>query len=940
MPVNATMAVNINNIPSAALERVETITGGASSVYGADAIAGVVNFVLRRDFEGFDFDIQYGQTAESDAEEQRVTALMGTNFFDDRGNIMIGFEHAKRGELLRSDRAFWRKAWDDPTVNGAQFITTSGIRIVPTNPIVDRSVIDDIFSEAPPGSVSTGGRFYMNSDGTVFKREAPGNYRYNGFMVDPGDGLQHRKFDQDGQLDQNRTNIVLQLPLDRFSVFARGIMDVADNARVFGQMMFTDTTSEAAGPYTAHIGGWGASVPHGDDIWAPSLDANGNTRPAYQAGGPYGLDCPAVGGCSESQVFPKPPEVNRILAARRDPDGDINVWHVPNYIGNKVLINDISSYQFLAGVEGELASRDMTWEFYVSHGETHSQAETEGTSRLEGWRWLVRQPNYARGLQFTSNSEYPYNGFGAGTVYCETGYPVFYGVNGWGEATPIANPTQNVPSDDCIDTLLARVKDNSTMVQDVAELNLQGAAFDMPAGEARFAVGASYRKNDYRYNPDPLQAYAAVLDSAAGIYPVDYSEGRVSAMDIYGELLLPLYASGSQELNLELGYRTSDNEPTDTIDTHKALIDWRFTERVRFRGGIQKANRAPNVAELFQASEQQFYYTSTGDWCSTRNPLNEFSPNPNLNPNAAQAQAICESLMGVAGAQVYYGDVSNQSASSRAARWLNVIGNPNVHSEEADTTTAGVVVDVSDNITMTVDYWNIEISDMISYQDVEALWEECMAPDTNPTFDPTTPACVQLRPARDPTDGSQSPYFVTYTNGGAIDTAGWDISFDWSGAVGPGTMSVNFLASILDRTETRTSEDDDWTDWKGTDGPTELSGVQSFSYDYKTFTTVSYGQGPWTATLRWRHLPSIDSMAHLFSSRATDVPTNSYNMFDFAGRYTVSGRWDIRFGIDNLLDQEPELTFPDARTTAQGSTNPNFYDILGRRYYVGLNFGF
>src|SRR5690606_38319027 len=77
MPVNATMAVNINNIPAAALERVETITGGASSVYGADAIAGVVNFVLKRDFEGFEIDAQYGETFQGDGAEQRISALMG-----------------------------------------------------------------------------------------------------------------------------------------------------------------------------------------------------------------------------------------------------------------------------------------------------------------------------------------------------------------------------------------------------------------------------------------------------------------------------------------------------------------------------------------------------------------------------------------------------------------------------------------------------------------------------------------------------------------------------------------------------------------------------------------------------------------------------------------------------------------------------------------------
>src|SRR5690606_25852520 len=130
--------------------------------------------------------------------------------------------------------------------------------------------------------------------------------------------------------------------------------------------------------------------------------------------------------------------------------------------------------------------------------------------------------------------------------------------------------------------------------------------------------------------------------------------------------------------------------------------------------------------------EQQFYYTSNGDWCSSRNPLNPLSANPAVNPNAADTQAICSALMGPAGAQIYYGDITNQADAALSARWLNVIGNPNLRSEEGNTLTAGIVADVTDSITLTVDYWNIEISDMVSFQNVESLWETCLAPDTNP----------------------------------------------------------------------------------------------------------------------------------------------------------------------------------------------------------------
>ena len=97
-PANAALIVDINTIPSAAIERVETITGGASAVYGADAMAGVVNFILKDDFEGVEMDFQTGVTAEGDGEETRFTSLLGVNSGDGDGNVMLGVEWYHRGE--------------------------------------------------------------------------------------------------------------------------------------------------------------------------------------------------------------------------------------------------------------------------------------------------------------------------------------------------------------------------------------------------------------------------------------------------------------------------------------------------------------------------------------------------------------------------------------------------------------------------------------------------------------------------------------------------------------------------------------------------------------------------------------------------------------------------------------------------------------------------
>ena len=136
-----------------------------------------------------------------------------------------------------------------------------------------------------------------------------------------------------------------------------------------------------------------------------------------------------------------------------------------------------------------------------------------------------------------------------------------------------------------------------------------------------------------------------------------------------------------------------------------------------------------------------------------------------------------------------------------------------------------------------------------------------------------------------------------------------------------------------------------WNDWKGTSGPSDLTGLNGYSYDYRTFVTASYSTGPWAGVLRWRHLPSIKSEGSL-APGSNFQPTGTYNVFDLAGRYSLhDGDWDVRFGIDNFFDTDPERTFantvsPTNFNTASGQTNTNFYDILGRRFYVGMTLSF
>jgi iron complex outermembrane recepter protein len=941
-PLNAGMSVSINTIPSAAIARVESITGGASSVYGADAVAGVVNFITKRDFEGIDFDAQISQTAEGDGTELRYSAVIGANFSDGRGNVLLGLERSRRDQIFAYERSFRMRGFDDPrSISRTDFYSAAGYSPVTANQH-DPAVLAQIFSGAP-GPMITGGQYYMNSDGTLYKETADGAFRYNGGFVNPEDGLPWRYIEEsnassNGQLRQNEPHELLQIPLDRYSLFGRAHIDLSDSVRAFAQVMYSESTTRQRQAASPMLGGWRTQVPHGDGIYGPSLDGDGNTLPEYLPGGTFGLECEPVGGCTKSEAFPKPIELQMLLDSRPNPEADAELRQTLMYMGPRRSYAQVQSYQLVGGLEGDLPVRDWTWELYASAGSTFTENTYGGAVSLERYRLLMRQPNYGRGFVYIGNELGA--GFGSGSITCTSGLPAVYGVSGYSEGF--------VPSQDCQDAIIARAKNSGEMRQNIVEYNMQGAIADMPAGELRFALGAGYRDNTFSFNADTLNAQASVLDQLAGFFPLADANGTTEAKELYGELLIPVVRDvrGARELNLELGYRSTDNKPSNDVDTWKALLDWRVVDRVRVRGGRQVANRAPNIGELFQSREQFAPFSLfQGDPCSELNPASlPYTANPNLNSAGAQAaanvRALCEQLMGTAGAAAYYGGDTPQPSGFVSPRISNLNGNPNLLSEEATTTTLGLVVDVTDRATLTFDYWRIELDNMIAPQVPDTLYRECLSGDTNPNYSPTHPSCLLI--LRNPASGAVATVDVIYTNEAAADLSGYDLQFDWGSEVGPGMLTLSVLATITDSWKTRVNPDSPWVDFKGTTGPSDVRGVNQFAYDYRLFTTVGFRGGNWAGSLRWRHLPSIDPEGTIRTT-AQYTSTPSYNVFDASGRYSFNGGWELRFGIDNLLDKDPPVV--NLRTVAEGYTqtgvtNGAFYDVLGRRYYVGMKFQF
>jgi outer membrane receptor protein involved in Fe transport len=397
------------------------------------------------------------------------------------------------------------------------------------------------------------------------------------------------------------------------------------------------------------------------------------------------------------------------------------------------------------------------------------------------------------------------------------------------------------------------------------------------------------------------------------------------------------------------------------VGTYKALIDWGITDTLRFRGGRQLATRAPNIAELFQSNTQSWSVQFGGEPCATNSGFG-YGANPARNPNAAAVQALCSQIIGSV-ASVYYSPA--QQAQVNPVVWLPFVdatGNPKVNPEEAKTLTAGIVWrpnskhEKLNGLNLSADFYDIKITDMISVEGALTVYEKCLSAASNPTFSALNPSCRAIH--RNPVNGTATTTTVSYVNAAFAQVSGIDFTADWRTDMAGGKFGVNFMISKLLEEKTQDTVRAPVIDWKGSLGPSATTSLNNGAYDFRTFTTVSYGRGDWNLALRWRHLPTaIDAAQAVINSNikaglaapGTQATTlgaqSSYDVFDLSGGYAMGKRTSLRYGVDNLFDSAAVCTggrsaLDPHPSPCGGETEAGFYDILGRSFYVGVNVSF
>lgn len=924
-PANASLVVDINTIPQAAIQGVEVITGGASAVYGPDAIAGVTNFLLKKDFQGLSLDVQTGITQEGDGSDTKVSALMGMNAANGKGNIMVGLDYAKRGAVFQRDRDFFVNGWKDTHNAGGDFIQRAAY--VATGNPPSQTAVNTVL---PVAGVSPTSIFYFNADGSAFVADRAIGYNgpYNQLSPPQGNNVYDRDdmmtLQSSGLLDQRYTSAHLSTPAERHSLFLKGNYEINEYFNAFVQANYVNSKVTTLGNYAPAVTLWSVSIPR-DDVTRTVVGGN----PVFTPTGRRTLPAELVTLLNSR---------TKTVAGVPGVDASMDNWQlyqVPQYYGALEATNTSNVWQMLAGLNGKMGISDWTWEAYYATGTTKTDAEIPMPS-LQRYQLLAAAPNFGKNATGAAAIIGPASPGGRGySLTCTTGLPIF---------------EEFTPSADCLKSMEIRGKQLTLVDQDVFEANMQGKGFDLPAGEARFALGVAYRKNSFRF--DPSYPVEAVLDNPIGLFASNATQGSTNVKEIYGELLAPVLPG----LELELGYRLSDFNTAGTEGTWKALFTWKALDQISFRGGYQVATRAPNTAELFAGDRLEVVGFPGVDPCSAA--TDHLWGNRAENPNRAKVQAVCRAWVnqarGVAltdttslyDTQTFNTNVTvngrlmgpgangftRQNPPYFPLEIETEKGNPNLNPEKAKTITLGTIITEPfglRGLTATVDAYQIRITDTISRLSSFTAYYNCLNANgtSNPTYDFNNPYCQLI--SRNGTTGDRENVNSLYLNLGKLRTRGIDMAVNWRGDVGPGSLTAGTAVNYLLQYKYQPDSTAPFRDARGT-----LD--QGGQYKYRALTTVGYSMGAFNVGVQWRFLPGVDAADKALLPTTKVTGTGAYSLFNLSGGWDL-GTVKLRAGIDNVLNRSLPIVGANlaAGDTNSNQTNLNFYDGLGRRFYIG-----
>jgi outer membrane receptor protein involved in Fe transport len=566
VPYDINGIVDTQQIPTAMIERIDVITGGASAVYGADAISGVLNFVMKRDFEGVEANYTYSTTGKGDADIDNISFTIGSNVAEGRGNVVASVSWTERDGVQLGDRSL-----------GKLPIATS-----------DGSGYDDFKQgnglEPPPPNCG-GPNTFPSSNPSGSANTLPARLTIAG-----GPGLGQIRDDSTLGSNCNRFNFnpynYYQTPVELFSGIALAHFEINEHAEPYARFIFQETS------VTQQVAPSGLfNEPYWVPMFNPYLSSQAkdriltiaNTGRVAGTVAESGIALPNWRDNNQNGVVDDPDELN-IGIRRRTPE-----------LGERSTSYNSSTFQMLGGVRGAIVD---DWRYDVSY----SYGETNRTNRSQGY---TNKANIQNALYADNKST------------CLDGSLTCVPINLFGPYNSITPDMAQYASAVAFDQRLYQ--------QLIVDGNIQGTWGQLPWADRPMAwlVGAGYRSEQGETIPDECWKLAptSCLGGAGGILlPI---KGEYNVQEYYTEAILPIFdgMTGAQMLDVELGYRWSDYNVTGTESTWKAGINWRPLDQLLVRAMYNVASRAPNVGELF-SPVQTGLDNAESDPCSETNAGN------------------------------------------------------------------------------------------------------------------------------------------------------------------------------------------------------------------------------------------------------------------------------------------------------------------------------
>ena len=811
-PTNQGGTVDINTIPTALIKNVEVVTGGASAVYGSDAIAGVVNFTLDDEFQGIQTGAGYEITEEGDAGIFNADFTWGGGFANDRGHVVVNVSVADRDALFQGDRDF---------STFAQFESTDDAG----NPIL----INGGSSGVPGTSIFAGGFGFSPSFGIIF--EPDGSLRN---FETTGDDNDFYNYAPDN---------FIQLPQERIQATILSKFELTENIEAYSEILYTNSQvpqqlapSPAFQNVTFTVDGNPFITPEAQVILSNGIgdgvDANGN-------------------GIADTATA---------LVRRRLEE-----------VGPRFADDEFETISLTSGLRGDIGASAWSYDAYITIGESTGESTLLGdVSSTRFAQSLLLGPD--GGCLDPSGGCVPTNIFGEGNISAES-----------------------------VAFLSTFIESEQTFDQVIAAANFTGKV-----GIVGLAAGLEYRDQEFDFSPNAALAAGDLV----GFNSAPASGGSVDVTEFYAEALIPILSGrvGAERLEVELAARVSDYSTIGSVETFKAAGSWAITDKFRFRGGANLAIRAPGIGELFAPQGENF--PGAIDPCSAEGA-----------PDAATV-AIC------AATGVPANVIGTPAINSPAGQVRSLVGgNPDLIEEEATTLTFGFVANILPSLTVSVDYFDIEIDDFV------AAFGGTAANVLGICFDPTDPAGGV---------GSDFCNVIDRLPGGQIDSvtlsaqnvaqqtlAGFDIAASYGTQLGSGNFSVRYLGTITEEREFTAFDGAEPFDCAGRFGDALCDEPLP---EYRHRITVGWAGEKISGQLLWRHIGSSEDDNDDVVFFVEDLDSENY--IDVSGEYRFNDNFSLNFGVDNLFDQQPPILGGNAE---QSNTFPATFDVFGRTYYAKFN---